>query len=38
MAVKALNNFTGLNGLVLTSLVFSTFLWILDSDILALLI
>ena len=38
MAVKALNDFTGPNSLVPTLLVFSTFLWILDSDIPALLI
>ena len=33
MAVKVLNDFTGPNGLVPTLLVFSTFLWISDSDI-----
>ena len=38
MAVKALNNSTGPNGLVLTLLVFSAFLWISDSDVPALLI
>ena len=38
MAVKVLNNFTGFNGLVPTLLIFSAFLWILDSDIPALLI
>ena len=38
MAVKALNNSIGPNGLVLTLLVFSTFLRILDSNILVLLI
>ena len=38
MAVKALNNFIGPNGLVPTLLVFNTFPWILDSDIPALLI
>ena len=38
MAVKALNNFTGPNSLVLTLLVFNTFLQMLDSDILAPLI
>ena len=38
MAVKALNNFTGPNSLVPTLLVFSTFLQISDSDVLALLI
>jgi hypothetical protein len=36
MAVKALNDFMGPNGLVLTLLVFGAFLWILDSDVLAL--
>ena len=38
MAIKALNNFIGPNGLVLTLLVFSAFLRMSDSDILALLI
>ena len=38
MAVKALNNSTGPNGLVLTLLVFSTFPRISDSDVPALLI
>jgi hypothetical protein len=38
MAVKALNNSTGPNSLVPTLLIFSAFLWILNSDILALLI
>ena len=35
MAVKALNDSTGPNSLVLTLLIFSTFLWMLDSDVLA---
>ena len=38
MAVKMLNNSIGPNSLVLTLLVFSTFLQILDSDVLVLLI
>ena len=38
MAIKVLNNSIGPNSLVLTLLVFSAFLWILDSDIPALLI
>ena len=38
MAIKVLNNSIGPNGLVLTLLVFSAFLQISDSDILALLI
>ena len=38
MAVKALNNSTGPNSLVLTLLVFSTFPQISNSDIPALLI
>ena len=38
MAVKALNNSTGPNSLIPTLLVFSTFLQISDSNVLALLI
>ena len=38
MAVKALNDSTGPNSLVLTLLVFSAFPRMLDSDVLALLI
>jgi len=38
MAVKALNNSTGPNGLVPTLLVFSAFLQMSDSDVLAPLI
>ena len=38
MAVKVLNNSMGLNGLVLTLLVFSAFPRMLDSDVLVLLI
>ena len=38
MAVKALNNSTGPNSLVPILLVFGAFPWMLNSDILALLI
>ena len=38
MAIKVLNDFIGPNSLVLILLVFNAFLWILDSDIPALLI
>ena len=38
MAIKALNNSMGPNGLVPTLLVFSAFLQMSDSDVLALLI